>query len=334
MKIVNGYIKRIKDFEFKLPLSQRVNVKVKIGESIKNRDILFEKEDKKVLETYSLKKELLLNNENPREFVVRLNGEFVKKGEILAERLTRAGLIVKKVYATCDGILSYDRLSQGYLDILSEHEIVKVESKFFGKINDIIYGRHLSIKANALVLSALTSSDYVEGEFVIIQKGDSVYTARDLEQDYSGKIVFAGRFAYVSLINEILKRGASRVVVWSMDYNDYSYIKNQVIVVGGFGQIPFDYAISSHVKSLNNSYLSINNNQLVWADTGQLLLNENKHIVKTDLKINDIVRVFDLDYFNSLGKIIDNPNGDGYYTVQINSTSRVLLSREVLYPID
>ncbi|MCC7290189.1 hypothetical protein IT417_02995 [bacterium] len=334
MKIIKPFIQRVSGHQFLLPFEGKCKVKVSKGDKVRRNDLLFEKSYKKILQSYSVMKELGVEGKNAREFVVRLNGEFVVKGEVLAERITKAGLVVKKIYATGDGIVSFERIDQGYIDLLAEHSDEEVYAQIRGEVVDIDLNRGITIESEAfyvdIAFGHLSEQTYASGEFVVIDKGDSVYTSRDLKEDYSGKIVFAGRFVYSKLVSEILEKDALAVIVWATDYVDYELYNGKLVVLGGFGQIAYDFAISHAISSMNGTLVHISEGKLFWSDVGQYLIKDDFEHITHELKVNDLVRVIDVEGYAGIGKVVDTSNEPGYYTVLLSNGQRKLLANECL----
>lgn len=333
MKVIDPYLKRIKEFEFKIPISGSCTIRVKRGDTVKRGDVLLEKEYKKILESFNINKLLGIKSQEAPEYITRVNGEYIVKGEVLAERLTTGGLVVKKIVATQDGVLSLERISEGYLDILSEHVTEEVKSNLYGKVEDVNLSESLSIISRAFEFKGATMSNYFEGEgeFMVIGDGKSVYTQRNITDEVEGKIVFGGRFLYLKTAQEILKRGAIAVIAWSMDWQDYQLLKKNVVVIGGFGQIPYDHSIANAIQSFNNSHVLIRKGSLYIADVGQYLIKDFDYTVVEDLKVNQIVKVKDVDNFFALAKVVDtNSIESGYVTVQYENGLRALAPREFL----
>jgi hypothetical protein len=335
MKIIKPFIKQLEDHNFKLELLGNIEILVKRGDKVKMGDDLYKRDYKRILESYSIQKELGVTPNKVREYLVRLNGEYVIKGEVLAERLANGGLVLKKIYATVDGLLSFERLDEGFIDILSEFESEVIKSHISGIITDFDHSKQMIIKSKALGIEIKNkwSRGEVSGEFDIVSKGDSVYSEKDLNENYRDKVVFAGRFAYPELITQILKRGAKAVVVWSMNYSDYVQFQDYVIILGGFGQIPFDYSFIHTISSMNGSYSMITDGVIVFADKGQLNFTPKNTLISPELKVNDLVRVIESDNYTLVGKVVDTTNGNGYYTIATTNGDRMLISGNLLEPI-
>ncbi len=335
MRIVNPFLTKINKYDFQIPLHGKVKMLVGRGDKVKKGDHLFQREYKKILASYSVTKDLGISPKDAKEYTVRLNGEYVTVGEILAERLTSGGLIVKKIFATVEGLLSLDRLDEGFIDILSEHTVETVESNMYGTVSDIDLSRSITIESHAYQLNTVLTAHGVdtEGDFYILGDGNSVYSQRSINEDIEGKIVFAGRFLYAQTATEILKKGAIAIVTWSMDWNDYTQFKNKIVVVGGFGQIPYDQMVSHAIAAFNGSHILISENKIIMADVGQYLLKDINPGIESQLKVNQIVKVSDPDNYYAIAKVVEAASGLEYATIVYNNGQRALISEEMLTPI-
>ena len=335
MKITKEIVKRIKEFKFLIPFDGIPSNIIERGKSVKPNTLLFVKEYKKAIETYNLVLELGAPLARVGEYITRINGEYVTKGEVLAERIVSGGLSIRKVIATKEGILSFERLKLGFLDILDEHQKEEVYSDMFGRVEDVDMSSGLTISTNALAIPCIysNSKDDISGKFEVLGDGSSIYSQKDLKEDYLGEIVYVGRFAYPDLITKVLSKGAKAVVTFAMNWQDLENILGRVYVVSGFGNIPYHekYAkFFSSMKGLNATYFD---NQLLWPDLGQYLLEDNSELVIGNIKINDLVRVLGNDNLNRNGKVVDSSNGDGYYTIDFGSNQRGLFVEELLQPV-
>jgi hypothetical protein len=176
------------------------------------------------------------------------------------------GLVIKKVISDVEGIINFESLDKGVVQIMSERVEMNESLAINGKVKkiDLLKGITFTILAKKLI-PFVQSFEYVLGNislykgyqnninyFRVIKHGDSVYTVNDLESDYKDCIVFAGRFLYPSLFKEIINRGATAVIAYSMDYDDYLSIEasKKIIIIGGFGHLDLNQksieAITKH----------------------------------------------------------------------------------------
>lgn len=332
MKVINEIVKREKDFNFLIPFDGRAYDVIQKGSGLKRGDLIFKREYKKILQTYNLVEELGIKAQDGAEYVSRLDGEYVTKGEILAERIVRAGLAIRKIISTHEGVISLDRLSHGFIDLLSEHVNEDVVADMSGEVIEVKHESGVLVSTNAFVTKYLLGKidKKIFGRFDVLGDGTSVYTQRDLKEEYSGKIVYLGRFAYLDLIEEVHRRGAKAVVVFAMDYEDFKNTSAPIIVVGGFGNVNYDFRIAKLFSSMNEVQTFIDGKNLAWPDVGQYLLPDLKLKIKETVGINDLVRVLDIENMGKIGRVVDASNQDGYLTISLENGDRLLLHADSL----
>lgn len=332
MKLINNVVKRQELMRIKVPFNGKASNIIEKGKLVRPRDLLFIREYKKVLDVYNLGLELGIRHEKASEYVSRIDGEFVTVGEVIAERIVRGGLAVKKVIATHDGVISLEKISNGILEILSEHVKEDVESQMIGRVVDVDHNEGITLEGSGIVFSVPHSNikDTIGGVWEVIGDGTSIYSERDLTADYEGKIVFLGRYAYSALVNEAFKRGARAVAVFSIDYSEFASITQPVFVLGGFGNLAYDFRYQKLFSCMDDTFVSASFDTLVWVDKGQYLPKGGKEIVSGKVKVNDLVRIIDPARYSQVGRVVDDSNDDGYYTISLLEDERVLLPESVL----
>lgn len=233
---------------FTIPFPGESTSYVSVGDEITYGQKLFEVRRKRILSSYFLPDLLNIKPNKADEYIGRIEGEYVEEGDLLAEKLTAAGMLGKRVVATVDGVIGMDRISLGYLDILGEEEVFTVNSSVKGRVAGITLNSHMVVESevgridyrygNSLSNAIDIEDGYIVGEFTLVEDGRSVYTEKSLKQSYDGEVVYAGRFVYASLVNELLRRGARCVVTYAVDYDELANIDAPLVVLGGFGQLP------------------------------------------------------------------------------------------------
>jgi hypothetical protein len=345
MKRLGKIIQRASSYSLPIPFRGKVDVSLDKGQLVKPGDLLFKRSLKKIKRSYYLPKELGVTADRADDHVARLNGEYVTAGEILAERLAGGGLIVRKVHASVDGIISLQRLNKGYIDILAESETLEVTSDFRGTVEKIDMGQGMYVttsiwmmRTTALMKPSKDEFDSIyAGKFEQIGDGSSIYVVKDLKDSYEGKIVFAGRFVYPDLVRELYNRGAELVVAYAMDYDDYMLLADPVILLGGFGNLGYDSYWQKSISAMFGSFcvVDIAKGAVMWADTGQFM-NQNPYeaesIVVPVLKSGMDVMCMDVEDTNRVGKIAEMTD-EGFVTVEFADGQRKLLSQDVLVPI-
>lgn len=345
MKRLGKLVKRTAHYSLPIPFKGKVDTGLEKGENIKAGDLLFRRNMKKIKKSYYLVKELGIKAEKASDYVARLNGEYVTAGEVLAERLTSGGLVVRKIHATDEGIVSLARLDKGYIDILAESETLEVKSDFRGTVEKIDMGQGMYVNTSIwrmrLTTSLKGSTDEFgamhAGTFEQIGDGSSIYVVKDLKESYEGKIVFAGRFVYPELVRELYNRGAELVVAYAMDYEDYILLVDHVVLLGGFGNLSFDSYWQKSVSAMFGSFcvVDLTKKFIMWPDNGQFLNttpNEPESVIVSSIKIGMEVMSNDVEDFNRIGKVIELEE-EGFATVEFQDGSRKLLNTEVLTPV-
>ncbi len=345
MKILGRIIKKEPSYILPLPFNGKVDVRVKRGDDFKSGDILFSRMTKKIIESHHIPTQLGVKVKDSGDYIARLGGEYVEKGEVLAERLMSGGLVVKRIVATQEGILSLDRVDKGYLDIMSSTEVTDVKIDFRGKVESIDSNNGMHVRANAWVMRIITSMRAAEddlsssfiGEFTQIGDGTSVYTQKDLKESYEGCIVYAGRFVYPDLVRELYRRGAELVVAYAMDYEDYSAITEPIVLLGGFGSVVFDSHWERVVSSMFGSFAAVNIKEgcIAWGDKGQFMnrsVNDSDELFVPSIKPGMYVLVTNQESLNRVG-LVREVASEGIASVEFEDRSISLIDTGFLKPI-
>lgn len=263
--------KRSGDIDLRIPLPGNNTLYVEVGDTVNPEDKLFRTEYKKIVSSYHLPSLLGVKTEKVKEYVGRINGEYISQGDLLAERLLSGGLVSKRILAGSDGIVSLLRLGSGYIDILAESEDKLITSPVRATVKEITLNNYIALSAFAIGCACIISknlerarsslTDQICGELEIIGTGDSVYTDKDLKENYSGKVVFAGRYLPLDLLVKIYERDCALVLTYSMDYLDYKKTEMPVVVVGGFGQITLPKEFVAFIRKCVGKQLVVSDSE-------------------------------------------------------------------------
>lgn len=340
MKVRDRIFEQYKEYEFTVPLNDSVKLFVKEGEDISFGDKLFTRGENATKESLYIPRELGCSVEKSSGYIVSLSGEFVQKGDIIAEKVSKNGLTIKRVEAGCSGVVSTKRLSDGYIDILGEQSNVEVKSNFTGKVisSDAVRGLRICAETTAMDLRAVSKdffnakreNESISGEFILIGDGTSVYTLKDLEDDYKGKIVFAGRFVYEDVIKKIFELGAVCVLVYAMDYKLFRSINLPVGVIGGFGNINFPVEIRKGIADMSRCFVVADGEekQLFFVKKGNmpLHLSENQDDDFVDMYIGEKVMSYNPQSYGRIGKVIAFDKETSYLTVEFQKGINSVIS--------
>lgn len=314
------------NYSFKIPLSGDEKVYVKNNQKIKSGDPLFAKTDNRIKESYFLTDELACKSSECIKYISCINGSYVDKGEVLAQKKSKNGLKVKKIVAGVNGIVDMTRLDKGFLDILGEEEELKVESNFMGVVNNVLPGSHIEINSPASVLD-LAASTLTEEEIfgnILFLKKDKEIVSEIPNVDLKGKVVWVGSYLPLSLAFKVFKKGAAAILTYSMEYEDFRNLGLPIGVIEGFGKIHCDEVFFEQLYKLNNKFavLDSEEKQLFIAKNEQDEQRNREYFVKELLGARVISR--HSAHYGYIGTIIQI-NDLNYVTVDFGKSGKSIV---------
>lgn len=320
-------IYKIEDAHLYLDLPAGSDTDVKQGAKIRKGKELYTKIESTIIESHYLPKSLGINPNDAKSHIGRVSGQYVNKGDLLGERLSAGGLVTKRVLAESEGIVSTNRLSSGYIDILSESDEVTVKSPVSGEVSSVVRGKHIVIKTHAYAyhyaihrnlekavhhVDVMEEEDVISGTLDIVGDGSSIYAIKDLKDSYAGKIVLAGRFVYPEVARELYQREATAVIAYSMDYLEYRELGVPTIILGGFGQIGSGMYLYERLLSSEGATAEldvINNRLLLFGiDADNIKETEmGKDFVgyANEIEVGAKVRSQDVDTYGMYGMVVE-----------------------------
>lgn len=257
MILKHKILEKYESYAFKLPVSSKDNVLVKVGETVDEGTKLYIKKSSNARHSFYLPDQLKCPLYNVIQYVSCIDGEFVNEGDVLAEKVSTGGLTVKRLISPSNGIVDLTRIKSGYIDVLGEEHEILVKSTFKAKVVDInpLEGITLNSSALALDLLSVSNSDRspVTGEFIALNVGKDV-KIRGEDKSYEGKIVFVGKHLHTDLLRDLFEKGAKFVLTYSMDYQDFRNQGLPVGLIGGFGEIYSGEELLEALTDLSGHY--------------------------------------------------------------------------------
>jgi hypothetical protein len=251
------------NYNFRIPLSGGERLYIKDNDKVKPGDKLFSKAENRIKDSYFLVDELGCSASDCMKYITCINGSYVGEGEILAQKTSSGGLTIKQIVTKDSGIVDLDRLDKGFIDILSEEEEVNIESQFSGSVIEVLPGSHIAINspASALDLAATTLfKEELFGDMVFLNKENKVIS--DIpDMDLKNKIVWAGSYLPIRLALKIFKRGASAILAYSMEYEDFKNLALPLGIVEGFGKIHCDDKFLKELYKIENKFVVLDNEE-------------------------------------------------------------------------
>jgi hypothetical protein len=263
MEIRNRVFEKYTDFEVKIPLNEGDRVLVKKG-LIKPGEPFLHREESTLKKTINLPKILKCKEKECVKSITKIDGEYVEKGEVIAQKTSKGGLSMTEVKSPINGILELSKLEYGYVDILGEEKESVLESNFSGEVVGIDPIDGLVIKSNFVSLDAVVSSKRegrILGKLEVLGDGKSILKEDVLEEDYRGKIVWVGPYLYNLVAVELFERGALGVLTYAMSYEDFRNMGLPVMILGGFGSVHCDSMFLDKLLTFKDSYLILDSNE-------------------------------------------------------------------------
>lgn len=313
------------NYQFNIPLLGGERIYVKDKQKVKVGDKLFAKTDNNIKESYYLVDELGCKTSECLKYITCIDGVYVEKGEILAQKTGRNKLTIKQIVAGVSGIVELDRLSKGFIDILGEEEEIDVKSSFTGVVSQVFPGSAITINSPASALDLVATTIFQQklfGDLIFLTDGVEVLTQIP-DIDIKGKIVWAGSYLPLNLAFKLFERGIKAVLTYCMEYEDFKNLGLPVGVIEGFGKIHCDEQFFKQFHKFNNKFVVIDGEerQMFVAKDSQLEKSDTQYFVRELLGskvvsrhsshygyIGTIVAMHDLDYvtvnFGSAGRVI------------------------------
>lgn len=254
------------EYIFKIPSGRGDRILVNTGEMLKEGTDILVRRGNNVKNSFFLPSQLGCAKENIGKYLMCMDGEFVEKGDILAEKTSMGGLTIKRLTSPIQGVVDMSRIGIGYLDLLGEEQENIVKSTFNGVVESINPIDGITIKASAYALDLVAISNvqedakYIVGEFVSLGSGNDVIL-RSVEEDLQDKIVFAGKRLHPGLLRDIFEKGAKFVLSYSMDYQNFRNQGLPVGVIGGFGEIYSPKEMIEKITKKNHTFAVVDVNE-------------------------------------------------------------------------
>lgn len=327
MNLKNNFVIKNKDLQFRLPLYGDVDIHVKEGDKIKVGDKVYSSSAMEIKDSYYLPRLLNAKPEQCIDYIARVSGEYIVKGDLLAEKISRTGLMTKRVIAGDDGVVSTARIKSGYLDILDELKSKEYKANFKAIVQEVSLTKGILLKTEGLQVKLLAanpaamravSSGQLVGDLEILGDGTLIYSSADLKGELANKIVYAGRFLDNDFAKLLYEHDPKAIIVYSMDYLVFNQIDIPIFVVGGFGHVRADGLVSSVLSKNKGKLIKVSlkmssSSKLITVDIANGTyknLDEDSEAIKENpyfasAQVGRNAKSLDIDSFGFTGKITD-----------------------------
>ncbi|MCL4425934.1 MAG: hypothetical protein M1553_10970, partial [Firmicutes bacterium] len=210
-----------------------------------------------------------------RGYMLRKEGDEVKKGAIIAKKGETAAFFTKTAIAPISGIISEINDQTGYVTIARPFKEVVVKGYINGRVTRVLPNRGVVIETPAIRLTGIFGlGREVHGELkVVVNSHRDILTEEKITPDCAGKIIVGGSFATNEALKKALDTGVKGVITGTANYLNITKslgvklgvgitgqedIGMTVILMEGFGHLDMREEVFVTLKALEGTSASIN----------------------------------------------------------------------------
>ena len=326
MQISNRIFEKYDNYRFKIPLVDGDKVIAKEGE-VNTGDILFEKLNYPLKKTINISKALGCKSNESENYVLKIDGEYVERGEVIARKTSSGKLNVLQFMSPVSGVIDLGRIKSGYIDILGEQTYSVIKSDFTGAIESIDPIIGMIISTNAVAIDGVVSSGSKEklfGKLEILGDGYTILNESSLNEDYRGKIVWVGPYLYEKVAGELFEKGALGIITYAMSYEQFRELGLPVLILGGFGFVHCDNEFLNRFLEFKDKFVMIDmeENQLFVISDSNI---RNKEWFVTEY-INQRVISRSPSTYGYIGTVIDYESETNNILIDFGKRGRSLMN--------
>ncbi|MEO0263520.1 MAG: hypothetical protein ABIM62_07365 [candidate division WOR-3 bacterium] len=267
-------------------------------------------------------------------FMIKKEGDKIKKGEIIAETKGVFGLFKNKVVSPCDGIIESISSVTGQVIIRENPIPVEVLAYIDGEVIDIIENEGVIVETTASFIQGIFG---VGGEVIgilklVVDSPEEELTPEKIPDDINGKILVGGSFITKEAIEEAKKKGAKGIVVGGIDdMNLKKFLGYDIgvaitgsentgltlIITEGFGKMKMAKRTFELLQELDGKKASCNGAtqiragvirpEIIVSHNERTKIQEEDESLKEGMNIGTLVRIIREPYFGRIGKVKSLP---------------------------
>jgi hypothetical protein len=268
------------------------------------------------------------------DFMVKKEGDEIKKGDILAETKGIFGLFKSSVASPVDGVLdSYSKVT-GQAIIREAPIPVNISAYIDGKVSEVIPEEGVILQTTAAFVQGIFGiGGERRGALKILTKDPGSPLTEDLiDESCKGKILVGGSFLTLNAFKKAENMGAEGIIIGGFNYKDIKDIvgydigvaitgeepvKTTLIVTEGFGEIKMADQTFELLKHHEGDVASINGATQIRAGVirPEVIISLKdaagdsiKPSVIKGMEKGTVVRVIRAPYFGLLGEVTELPH--------------------------
>ena len=335
MIVRHRIFEKYEEYKFSIPYKSGDIPLLDKGQKIKEGTEIMKKRGSTIKYSFYLPEQIGVSISDIEKSLNCIDGELVNEGDVLAEKVVMKGLNVRKLISPAQGVVDLSRIGKGYLGLLGEESETLVKSTFKGEVEGINPVDGINIVSNAFAMDILAIADSslkddnddkkIVGEFLVIGDGkDLLLNVKDINCE--DKIVFVGKYLHPDLMHDLFEKGASFILTYSMEYEDFRRQGLPVGVLGGFGEIYSSRSILELIASMKEKFVVVDysENQIFFVTSKTEYQSKEDLFVKSAVGSQVISR--SLSNYGMLGKIVSVEEHDLYVNVEWETGHRTMLN--------
>ena len=230
-----------------------------LGQEVEGLDVVAQTELPGKVFSVNVANRLAVGPDEIKNFMVKAEGDPVKKGEIIAENKPFLKWFKTEVESPVDGTVEAISLITGQVLLREPPKILPIKAYVKGKVVEVTPNFGVTIEAEGTFIQGIFGvGGETNGEIAMaVSSPDEDLTTEDIKENHKGKIVIGGKHASLSTIKRAVELGVSAIVVGGIHDRDlrqllgydigvavtgHEQLGITVIVTEGFGMIPMaDY---------------------------------------------------------------------------------------------
>jgi len=222
----------------------------------------------------SLSLQLEVDPEEAEKYLLKKEGDELKRDEVIAIRRSFFGRSTKVCRSPIDGTIEAFSKSSGRVLIRGKPIPIEVNAHIPGKVTETIPSEGAVIECSATLIQGMFGiGGETLGELAMaVNEPDEALTAELILDEHKGKVVVGGSLVTIDALRKAMKTGVNGIVVGGVDQKDLTdflgyeigigvtgkeKIGLTLIVTEGFGAYPMDERVFSLLKSSQGKKASV-----------------------------------------------------------------------------
>ncbi len=302
-------------YYFKRDIPKGLKICVEKGDKIRKDTVLASGEMSEEKIRIDLVSSLKVEFSEAGKYLKCLNGERIKRGEILA--LKKKGVVQRerKLFAPTSGVVDLSEIDSGILKILSVATESTINAGIEGEVVSVIKNKHVNILSEVLEISAFECVGRdVQGELFFLDDDSVIDLGKDefkvnnknedsdkieVGENLNGGIVAMNFSPSEEFIRKLIISGVGGIITGGIDYKIKRMVSESDVTIcnlSGYGKIAIEKKTVGELKT-NDGFLcsiDIKENNLLLTNVTKGSLSEALGLVR-NLEIGDKVQILDTE---------------------------------------